>query len=131
MKYLVPRIIFVHIEVIFLNLIFRSRVDQSLIVIPFIRFERFTHSYSLLHIEVKPSFHFMVLFIPNYPLKYTNLVSFLSHMIFILIAYIVLTSNQKLKNHLGLVHLSGCFVWWAQTDLNCRPTDYESAALTN
>ena len=29
------------------------------------------------------------------------------------------------------MHLSGCFIWWAQTDLNCRPTDYESAALTN
>ena len=24
-----------------------------------------------------------------------------------------------------------CGVWWAQQDLNLRPTDYESAALTN
>ena len=29
------------------------------------------------------------------------------------------------------MHLSGCFIWWAHTDLNCGPTDYESAALTN
>ena len=43
----------------------------------------------------------------------------------------VLTKIQKQKNHLRLVHVSGCFIWWAQTDLNCRPTDYESAALTN
>ena len=32
---------------------------------------------------------------------------------------------QKQKNYLGLVHLSGCFIWWDKTDLNCRPTDYE------
>lgn len=46
-------------------------------------------------------------------------------------AYIRLTWIQILKNHLGLMHLSGCFIWWAHTDLNCGPTDYESAALTN
>ncbi len=45
--------------------------------------------------------------------------------------YHLLTSLQKQKNHLRLVHVSGHFIWWAQTDLNCRPTDYESAALTN
>lgn len=27
------------------------------------------------------------------------------------------------------MHLSGCFIWWAQTDLNCRPTDYESVYM--
>ncbi len=30
----------------------------------------------------------------------------------------------------GTVFSSGN-VWWAQQDLNLRPTDYESAALTN
>ena len=43
----------------------------------------------------------------------------------------MLTKIQKQKNHLGLVHLSGCFIWWAHPDLNRGPTDYESAALTN
>ena len=34
-----------------------------------------------------------------------------------------------LKNHLGLVHLSGCFIWWAHRDLNTGPTDYESVNI--
>ena len=41
----------------------------------------------------------------------------------------MLTNTKKQKNHLRLVHVSGCFIWWAQTDLNCRPTDYESVNI--
>lgn len=35
-----------------------------------------------------------------------------------------------ISNHYKTVHMI-TKNWWAQTDLNCRPTDYESAALTN
>ena len=49
----------------------------------------------------------------------------------ILITYGVLIGYSELKKHLRESLLSACYIWWAHTDLNCGPTDYESAALTN
>ncbi len=37
---------------------------------------------------------------------------------------------SKIKEPQKLIVFGVC-IWWAHTDLNCGPTDYESAALTN
>ena len=59
-----------------------------------------------------------LLYLPPFPMTF----AFHKHHSY---CYLFATFFILIKNHLRLVHVSGCFIWWAQTDLNCRPTDYE------
>ncbi len=43
---------------------------------------------------------------------------------------VIFDCMSKIKEPQKLIVFGVC-IWWAHTDLNCGPTDYESAALTN